>query len=174
VNATGPLWAKQQPEGPAPGLAYANVVQRVAATLIDYIVLLVVGGVPYALIGAASPTASPSTEALGTWILVIGFFAVYGIPLGIWNGQTIGGRLFGLRVVRRSDGSPIGWARALVRPVGLLITVAIWFISLIVVLAGKEKRTPADALTGTVVVHPVPIPAAPSLQAAEPTTVVEA
>lgn len=85
------------------------------------------------------------------WVLVafVGVFAFAIRPLG---GRTIAGRVLGLRIVRRSDGASIGDGRAFVRLLGIFLTIMIWPISLIVTLVGREHRTPADALAGTVVI----------------------
>ena len=157
MDERGPLWTKQPPDGPAPGLVYANAVQRSAATFVDYLAAVLIGGIPYAMLGAGGRDADRTIAAIGNIYIVIVFFAIFGATAVWWNGQTVGGRLVGLRIVRRSDGGPIGWGAALVRPIGVLITVAFWFISLLAVVVGKEKRTPADALTGTVVIKPVPV-----------------
>jgi uncharacterized RDD family membrane protein YckC len=145
-----PLWEAQaknaQPVGPIPGYRYANLVERVAATFLDYIVFAVVAAPAYILLDPRiySPIRT-------VWVLVafVGVFAFAIRPLG---GRTVAGRLLGLRIVRRSDGAAIGDGRAIVRLVGLFLTLILWPVSLIVTLVGRERRTPADALAGTVVI----------------------
>ena len=154
MSASGPLWTRVS-EGPAPGWVYASAIQRAAATFVDYLVVVGLGGIPYALLGAGSRNASSAVQSVGSVLVFVVFFAVFGATAAVWNGQTVGGRLIGLHIVKRSDGSAIGWVRALLRPIGVVLTAAFWFISLIVVLIGKEKRTPADALAGTVVIKKV-------------------
>jgi hypothetical protein len=139
-----PLWeapAKTaQPIGPIPGYRYANLVERVVVTFLDYSVFAVVAAPAYILIDPRiySPIRT-------VWVLVafVGVFAFVIRPLG---GQTVAGRLLGLRIVRRSDGAPIGDGRALVRLVGLFLTLLFWFVSLIVTLVGREHRTPRTPL----------------------------
>lgn len=145
-----PLWESRpkatQRVGPAPGYRFANLVERAAATILDYIVFAVVAAPAYLLIDPQiySPIRT-------VWVLVafVGVFAFVIRPLG---GRTIAGRLLGLRIVRRSDGAPIGDGRAMVRLLGLFLTLVLWPVSLIVTLVGREHRTPADALAGTVVI----------------------
>jgi len=161
MNDGAPLWPKV-PDGPAPGFAYATLLQRAAATFADYLVVVALAGVPYAVLGAGERTASPTLQSIGSMLVFVVFFAVFGATAAVWNGQTIGGRVVGLRIVKRSDGSAIGWVRALVRPMGVLLTIVFWFISLLAVVFGKEKRTPADALVGTVVIKRVADAATPS------------
>jgi uncharacterized RDD family membrane protein YckC len=68
--------------------------------------------------------------------------------------RSIGGRVLGIRIVRRDGGSIREW-QAAVRPIGVFITAAFWFISLLAVVIGRQKRTPSEALTGTVVIKPI-------------------
>ncbi len=145
-----PLWeapAKTaQPVGPAAGYRYANLVERAAATILDYIVFAVVAAPAYILIDPQiySPIRT-------VWVLAA-FVGVFVFVIRPFGGRTVAGRLLGLRIVRRSDGASIGDGRALVRLLGLLLTIMIWPISLIVTLVGREHRTPADAIAGTVVI----------------------
>jgi uncharacterized RDD family membrane protein YckC len=157
----GPLWPERPklPDGPAPGFAYARLLPRAAATFIDYLVCVAVAGIPITLLGAGERTASPFLASVANVIVIVAFFGVFGVTAAIWNGQTIGGRILGIRIVNRNDGSAIGWDRALVRPIGVFLTVALWFLSLIVLILSKDKRTPADLLTGTVVIKTAVVPA---------------
>ena len=168
VPQTPSQWTSpsDMPVGPAPGLRYASLAERALATIVDYVVVVIVGGVPYALIGAGKANAEPMLRNVGSVIVLVAFFAVYGWILNTWNGQTIGGRLLGLRIVRRRDGGPLSILQATIRPIGVLITAAFFYLSLFAVLIGREKRTPADALTGAVVVKRLknagsPIPDSP-------------
>jgi uncharacterized RDD family membrane protein YckC len=148
---TEALW-QSIPTDPAPGIRYANAAERVWATVIDDIVLAIVAGIPYAAIGAGKPTASATLQAVGALLVVVAAEIVFGAVAMRWNGQTVGGRVVGIRIVQRSDGSPIVWWQALIRPIGIFITWVFWFISLLTVVLGREKRTPADVLAGTVVI----------------------
>jgi uncharacterized RDD family membrane protein YckC len=148
---TEALW-QSIPTDPAPGIRYANAAERVWATVIDYIVVAVIAGIPYGAIGAGKPTAPAALQAVGTLVVVVVVEIVFGAAAMRWNGQTIGGRVVGIRIVQRNDGSPIVWWQALIRPIGIFITAVFWFISLLTVVLGREKRTPADVLAGTVVI----------------------
>ena len=48
--------------------------------------------------------------------------------------------MLGIRIVRRDGGSIREW-QAAVRPIGVFITAAFWFISLLAVVIGRQKRT---------------------------------
>ena len=116
----GALWPERPklPDGPAPGFAYARLLSRSAATLIDYLVCIAVAGIPITLLGAGERTAGPFLASVANVIGIVAFFGVFGVTAAIWNGQTIGGRVLGIRIVKRNDGSAIGWDRALLRPIG--------------------------------------------------------
>ena len=148
-------WTQQPARGPAPGLRYANVAERMLATFIDYIVAALAASTPYALISAGRPYADALLMNAGALLSVVTFFAVYGLIPTFWRGQSIGGRVLGIRIVRRSNGGSIRAWQGMLRPIGVLITAALWFISFFAVVLGHEKRTPADLLTATVVIKPI-------------------
>ena len=61
-------------------------------------------------------------------------------------------RPFGLRVVRDSDGGPIGWGTALLRLVGLIIAGAVFYLGYIWIFIDKRRRGWQDLIAGTIVV----------------------
>ena len=166
----GALWPERPklPDGPAPGFAYARLLSRSAATLIDYLVCIAVAGIPITLLGAGERTAGPFLASVANVIGIVAFFGVFGVTAAIWNGQTIGGRVLGIRIVKRNDGSAIGWDRALLRPIGVFLTLVLWFLSLIVLILSKDKRTPADLLAGTVVIRTAVVPSSAETGQTEP------
>jgi uncharacterized RDD family membrane protein YckC len=129
------------------------MVARGHGSIISIVVVLV-GGIPYAIIGAGKPNAEPLLRNLGALLVLVVYLAVFGWVASFWDGQTIGGRVLGIRIVRRDGGSIREW-QAAVRPIGVFITAAFWFISLLAVVIGRQKRTPSEALTGTVVIKPI-------------------
>ena len=149
-QATATAWANPEEPRPAPGVAYAGIGPRLGALIVDAVVywLLMIG--PYLLLETA---AGMGRQSSGSYVLVLGSAFAYFTLLWAFNGgQTVGMRAAGIRVVRRKDGAPIGLGRAAVRSIGLFITLSFWFISLLAVLVGRERRSPADALAGTVVI----------------------
>ncbi len=100
------------------------------------------------------------------------FVATLAIGWLIWSavewcrGRTPSYRLTGLRVVRRSDGLPIGPLRSLVREVICLVLLVPTILACLVLalsfvmgasppdgLLRQPRRAPWDLLTGTTVVH---------------------
>ena len=151
---SGALWQPAPEQGPAPGWRYGNVLERVLATLIDYFVVVFVGGIPYGLVLELTHAERGSTgELLASLIVLVVVVVVFGVTVGVWNGQSIGGRVLGLHIVDRRDGRPIDMGRSLLRVVGLFVTFMFSIVSLILVSVGRERRTPADLLVGSVVIH---------------------
>ena len=69
------------------------------------------------------------------------------------DGQTLAMMPLGLRVVREDDGeSTITMSKAIVRLIGLLIGIAVFFLGLIWTLFEKRRRGWHDLLAGTIVV----------------------
>jgi hypothetical protein len=119
----------------------------------------------------ASPSASTAArlEALGlTFVL---FVCTLGVGWLIWSvvewrkGRTASFRLRGLRVVRQSDGRPIGLCRSIVRnaiccTVLLVPTIIVCAVVALAFVMGasppdglmrQARRAPWDVLTGTTV-----------------------
>ncbi|MBM3449874.1 MAG: RDD family protein [Armatimonadetes bacterium] len=72
----------------------------------------------------------------------------------IWNGQTPGKRVVGIRVVR-IDGRPIGFGQAATRNlVRVLDALPVYYaIGVLVMFLNKSQRRLGDLAAGTVVVH---------------------
>ena len=74
----------------------------------------------------------------------------------IWiglKGHSMGRRLFGLRVVRAGDGSPIGILRAVGRLLFADLVSTIFMVGYIWALIDDRKRTLHDVVLDTLVVH---------------------
>ena len=88
-------------------------------------------------------------------VLMFIVYWIYPIALeAFWNGQTVGKRAMGLRVVS-ADGAPLGWLAAITR--NLLRTVDMlpfgYMAGLISSLADPHGRRLGDMVARTVVVH---------------------
>ena len=110
-------WVLPPEPSPGPLARYASLAERALATIVDYIVVVLVGGIPYAIMGAGKPNAEPLLRNLGALLVLVVYFAVFGWVASFWDGQTIGGRVLGIRIVRRDGGSIHEW-QAAVRPIG--------------------------------------------------------
>ena len=142
--------------------------ERMAAELIDNAILFGVYWAIAIVFGGLSLAAGGVSEALSTGGLLVTIVLaplslyLYNVALeGWWNGQTIGKRLVGLRVVQ-DDGTPVTPLRAGVRGVPVLVAVlgtigAFLFavqlaVGLVFVAVTDENQLLFDMLAGTVVV----------------------
>lgn len=141
------------PEGVALHLPAAGPAPRAVAWAIDLAVrltLLSLLGMVLGLLGR-----------MGQGIYLIFLFLLYwGYPIvleAFWNGQTIGKKALGLRVVA-ADGAPVGWLAAVIR--NLLRTVDMlpfgYAAGLVAGLADPHGRRLGDMVAGTLVVHVPP------------------
>jgi len=105
----------------APSMQLASLGQRLGAALLDGLVALVAVGIPYAVAGVSMAGAEQSHES-GMPPAAVGGFAVAGIALlglMIYNlvlltkqGQTIGKKWLGIRIVSYPDGQRAGFVKA--------------------------------------------------------------
>jgi uncharacterized RDD family membrane protein YckC len=143
--------------GPAAGLAYAGFWVRVAALMVDGLVLAVLsialapGAFAFVQTGPNWYELNHGSSAVGA---LIGL--VYFIGFWAWRGQTPGMIAFTLRVVRAEDGGHVDVIRSLLRYVGLIISFAVILIGVIWVAFDGRKQGWHDKLGGTVVVRSTP------------------
>jgi uncharacterized RDD family membrane protein YckC len=153
------------PEGVLFRLPLAGPAPRLYAMLLDTaIVLAAVNGLGYLLywIFAKAPGFGVMTATLAEF--AIGF--AYGALLeGFWNGQTLGKRLFHLRVID-DCGLPLrieqAWVRNLMRVVDALPLA--YLVGGISVLTSPIMQRFGDRVAGTLVIRETPL-AAPADQA---------
>ncbi|MFG2558250.1 RDD family protein [Streptomyces sp. NPDC048496] len=138
----------QQPGyGAGPVLAHWGL--RFAALLIDGLILCV----PYILVGIGAGIGGTGGGILG----VIGFIAMIG--LAIWllyqegtTGQTVGKKALGIRLLRESDGQPIGFGMAFVRRLAHFLDSFACYLGWLWPLWDAKKQTFADKVCSTLVV----------------------
>ena len=140
----------ETPEGVALHLHPAGVMPRAAAWAIDFAIrvtgLMVVGTV-LGLLGKA-----------GMALYLLALFAVYWLYPVLFevlrDGQTIGKRVVGLRVIH-ANGTPVGWLASIVRNllrVVDMLPVMYGFGVLAGVLDAQGRRL-GDMVAGTLVIH---------------------
>jgi uncharacterized RDD family membrane protein YckC len=142
--------------GPAPGLAYASFWRRLAAYVIDLVIMGTIGAViRYALVGGRSGFAGLAV----TILIALVVHAVY--LVGLWQtGQTLGMRVLDLVVLRAEDGARLTPGQALLRfiPFGVALVVPllgslVWLAMAITVAVDPRGQGLQDKLAGSVVVH---------------------
>ena len=126
----------------APSGPRASFGLRFGAVIIDAIIL----AIPQIIIAVAS--SQRAGQAFGT-VLSLAYFTYFE---GSANGQTIGKKAVGIRVIDFGAGGPIGYGRALLRWVARIVSSLPIFLGYFWMLWDKEKQTWHDKIATTVVV----------------------
>jgi uncharacterized RDD family membrane protein YckC len=155
------------PENVAFGYTIAGLGSRFLAALVDTLIILVLQllvNVTLILIvvnifdvqlfsGELDQTAAWAVGVLG--LIAFGFFWGYYIFFEmLWNGQSPGKRLIGLRVIRK-DGTPITLTEAIVRNLIRLIDFlpAYYGVGVVAIFVDGQSRRLGDMAAGTLVVR---------------------
>lgn len=136
---------------------------RVIAQVIDlftmlgiFFIIMILFGFTGGILSALTGSGESVVSAFTTMGMITGGLIVLGYSFileAFWNGQTVGKRLFGIKVVKE-DGSKIDTGSALVRNIPAIASLS-WFVYLVALLsmAASDKRQRLfDRLAGTVVV----------------------
>jgi uncharacterized RDD family membrane protein YckC len=144
----------------------AGLGSRFLAMLADVIVqiviaILIVWGLASLPHGKTAPLSSSEEKWVQSFVVAIVVFFVFAIFFGYfiifeaaWNGQTIGKRLLGIRVVR-DGGYPVDFMGSLIRNLVRAAEFALGFyaLSAIVMLFSDENKRLGDYAAGTIVVR---------------------
>lgn len=124
---------------------YANWGQRFLGTLVDMLVFLV----PYILVIVS--------QGKGV-LLAIGGIAIIGVA--IWQliregrtGQTVGKQALGIRLVRESDGQPLGVGMAFVRRLAHFLDSLACYLGWLWPAWDAKRQTFADKVCGSIVIR---------------------
>jgi uncharacterized RDD family membrane protein YckC len=164
-----PPVAWERPEttaGPAPGIEFAPHGARLVAYIFDGIIIGIVVSV-IAIIGSIVIFLGATYEddrvvSVSAPSAVIGSIILFvSVVVGIlyfpyfWShgGSTLGMRPFNLRVVRDSDGGPIGWGTAFLRLLGLWVAGLVFYLGYIWIFIDKRRRGWQDLIAGTVMIR---------------------
>jgi len=145
-------------------LQYRGALIRLAGVIIDFIVL----GVFNIIVSQATGLGG----TLGQYLVPI-FGVAYFIGFWTWRGQTPGKMIIGAKVTR-TDGSPVGLGRAVIRYIGYFIYLSViqlsiayvhWILVIIICVGiflatalNRDKRGLHDRIAGTVVINTRPKP----------------
>jgi uncharacterized RDD family membrane protein YckC len=145
------------------GISYevAGIGNRVLAAFLDVVFIgIIVVGAAFIVLRAILPELSLSVSADFTIvaILIVALYLLapfaYWVALEtLWNGQTLGKRIVGIRVLR-DDGSPVGFfaiaTRALLRILDLVPVLLP--VDLVLMVVSRKAQRLGDLVAGTVVV----------------------
>jgi uncharacterized RDD family membrane protein YckC len=122
----------------------AGAGQRFLAFVIDVIILAVLNQIVVSIFGGGDPAAASGLSTLVGIAYVVGLWTY-------WNGQTVGKRVMGIRIVK-ADGSPFGLVPAIIRYVGYIVSGIVLLLGFIWILFDKDKQGWHDKIAGTYVV----------------------
>ena len=152
----------ETPEQVVVSYTLAGIGTRGAAAMIDLLIMFVLTGTLWYIVASLS-RLNPALRGIGNrgWanaIMILGQFLIlwgYFVAFeAIWDGQTPGKRIVGLRVVRNGGGGvDIGAsaARNLIRFVDFLPFG--YFVGMVSVIANQRNQRLGDLVAGTIVVR---------------------
>jgi uncharacterized RDD family membrane protein YckC len=159
------------PGAPAVLATPASLWRRAGATLVDLLLVLGVGLAYLAIAAAVVGLKPPPSQLTGQdalmvrahalervllpgLILVLVLSASYGAVFGwLWDGTTLGRRLFGIRLVDQTGQAPTP-VRAIVRAVLSVVSFGAFLGGFWLALFDRKGQTLHDKLTSTFVVRP--------------------
>jgi uncharacterized RDD family membrane protein YckC len=160
-----PDYSISTPENVDLHLELAGMGNRVLACLIDttityavlFAVMMVVWGVVSLLsLFAVENTLRSIVVAVLTMITIFILFCImfgyYILFEGIWQGQTPGKRLAGIRVIE-TTGQPVGWSGVIIRNLIRTLDQGVAFVGLIPMLVDKQERRFGDFAANTIVIR---------------------
>jgi len=146
----------ETPEQVVVSYTLAGIGTRGGAALLDLLLMLALGGTLAYVLSALHDSVGggdwlKAVMILGQFLILWGYFVLFE---AIWDGQTPGKRLLGLRVVRNGGGGvDIGAsaARNLVRFIDFLPFG--YFVGMVSVIANQRNQRLGDLVAGTIVVR---------------------
>lgn len=133
----------------------SGIGSRIAAHFIDLIIILVA---LYSIAVGVAFTISQVDETIAQVIVALtftfGFFVYFILFEGLWNGQTLGKKIVGIRV-RMADGLPLTFGAAigrnLLRPADMF--PGTYFMGLLAMFCSPKSQRFGDLVANTVVIH---------------------
>jgi uncharacterized RDD family membrane protein YckC len=162
--------AAGHPVGTLPTEGYTSWIQRVVATIIDAIPMVVIGGIGEGIaIATGNNSCVANTEGYGgactSSFSAVGMLASFlagliVLAFSIWNwgyrqgttGSTIGKSALKFKVISEATGQPIGFGMSLVRQIVHIVDGAICYIGYLFPLWDAKRQTLADKIMSTVCV----------------------
>jgi len=132
----------------------AGLGGRIIAQIVDLLLLFFAFVAMIMLLGYLS--AIQPGMAIGAIMagMILGPFAYFILLEGLWNGQTLGKKILGIRV-RMADGTPITFTAAvgrnLLRPADFL--PMLYFVGLAAMFTNPKSQRLGDLVAGTIVVN---------------------
>jgi uncharacterized RDD family membrane protein YckC len=119
---------------------------RFVAIFIDGIILAVINLIIASILHSSTTGRSGMSTLLG-----LIYFVYFWSSTSLWPGQTVGSKLLNLRVIR-TDGADLSIVQALIRYVGLFISILVIFIGVIWAAFDPNKQGWHDKIADTYVI----------------------
>ena len=123
-------------------MQYVGFWMRLVAGFLDTIIVSF-------LVGIVIIFWDISPEGIG--FMQFPFGTLYYVGLWTWKGQTLGKMMIGAKIVK-TDGSPIGIGRAILRYVGYFISYITLGIGYVMIAWDSKKQGLHDKIAGTCVI----------------------
>lgn len=136
-------------------MKYAGFWIRVAASLIDALILLAIILPLLYLIYGGEYFITETIAPLGTADIVLNYIFPLLFTIGFWvkRSATPGKMLLGLKIVDAKTGEDISLGQSFIRYVGYIVSGMVLMLGYIWVALDIEKQGWHDKMAGTVVVH---------------------
>jgi uncharacterized RDD family membrane protein YckC len=131
---------------------YAGVGIRAVEGMIDLAVMFVILWIVARFFGQTTETGFDlfGVPAFVGFAIVLVYFVVMEATLG----ASIGKLVLKLRVVKETDGSPIGWTDSVVRNLLRIVDgLAFYLVGFIIVCVTEKRQRLGDKVAGTVVIR---------------------
>jgi len=129
------------------GMSYAGFGRRLWASILDGVILSAV--INLLLLPLGHSTSVETT--IQTIVIIVLPLLYYVIAWKNFDGQTIGKRLVGVKVIK-IDGSPMTYKTALIRSASYYLSAIVFFLGYIWIIFDKRKQGWHDKIAGTVVI----------------------
>jgi uncharacterized RDD family membrane protein YckC len=148
------------PYGDQPGFymgrPLANWPVRAAGYIIDYLIFYSPGLVAILLSSATTEPGEVQSAGVGLvifllWLVGVGIWVYNRVILQGRTGQSWGKQVMNTRLVRMSDGQPVGAGQAFVRDLAHIIDSIICYIGWLFPIWDARRQTIADKIMSTVV-----------------------
>lgn len=151
---------EQYPPGQsAPGMrpaaaGYASFWRRLLAVILDGIIVSIPANIFAATLGASIAITGGGVHyrSGGSGLQTIFFIAYEALLIAYWNGQTIGKKAAGVRVVARG-GAPVSVGMAFARSAMKIVSGAALLLGYLWMLWDPEKQTWHDKVAGTYAIN---------------------
>ncbi len=143
----------QIPQPPSPNnhqFGYAGTFRRLAAVTVDSLLItLIASSLGYTFSSSTKGAFTSNSFAFPTFILTIAYYLFFWVKE---NGQTLGKRFMGIRIVR-VDNQPLDSSTAVIRYIGYFVSSLVFCLGYLWAIFDPQKQAWHDKMAKTIVVN---------------------